>query len=161
MVLESGFRPAHIYKNPQCCFCVSVWIIGIICMVFFRLDTGIWNSRYDTQRGLEVEMEGRKLRFWSKPSFEPSFAQSSKIQKETLNHLLTSHRCYFYFVFDLMVGVKLHFQTYSYVLLGVLSVIAAFTSTALLFEKYIPQLKLLADLDNTTAYKELQKARDE
>lgn len=52
-------------------------------------------------------------------------------------------------------------QSYSYILLGVLSVIAAFTSTALLFEKYIPQLKLLADLDNNTAYAELQKARDE
>ena len=60
-----------------------------------------------------------------------------------------------------MVEFKLRFQTYSYVLLGILSVLAAFTSTALLFEKYIPQLKQLADLDNTTAYKELQKARDE
>ena len=60
-----------------------------------------------------------------------------------------------------MVGFKLYFQTYSYVLLGVLSVVASFTSTALLFEKYIPQLKQLADLGNTTAYKELQKARDE
>ena len=52
-------------------------------------------------------------------------------------------------------------QSYSYILLGVLSVVAAFTSTALLFEKYIPQLNLLADLDNNTAYVELQKARDE
>ncbi len=52
-------------------------------------------------------------------------------------------------------------QNYCYVAFGVLSVLAAFASTALISEKFIPQIKLLSDLDNNTAYVETQKARDE
>ena len=126
------------------------------------IHSGDWKSRW------KVRIKGS----WNKPLSLNIFRAIFKAMKGNFCHLLTSHRLihefnfnkkntYLRFGFDLIVGFKLYFQTYSYVLLGVLSVVAAFTSTALLFEKYIPQLKQLADLGNTTAYKELQKARDE
>ena len=55
---------------------------------FFHLDTGIWNSRYDTQRRLEVKMEGRNYRFFEQATPLKNPSHNLQISKqEILYHI--------------------------------------------------------------------------